>query len=360
MISIPELDFEQPSVRKGDITTVEGLIDAVINGLELLQPERRIADAEYAAKIDVFIVKLKRLKEVDTPFTIILDDPSGNSYIENPNAPSTDEAMIIVHYTRSKSQDIEVGCRAEDDDEALSERSDEEYEDDEEENQNTGSSDQMGAPRGNKKLNLKNEVLQFPTNCSSCNSPCQTNMKLVDIPFFKQVVIMATVCDACGNRDNEVKGGSGIEPKGKKMTLRLTSSLDLSRDILKSDTAAVRIPEIDLELVEGTLGGRFTTVEGLLVNIKEQLSIINPFLSGDSSQEDSRGKMKEFIKKLDKIIEGETLNVHLILDDPAGNSYMQNIHAPDIDPELSVEEYERSYDQNEQLGLNDMNTDNYS
>jgi len=122
----------------------------------------------------------------------------------------------------------------------------------------------------------------------------------------------------------------------------------------------VRIPEIDLELVEGTLGGRFTTVEGLLVSIKDQLSALNPFVLGDSSQDGSRQKMKEFVKKLDKIIEGETLNVHLILDDPAGNSYMQNIYAPDSDPEMTVEEYERSYDQNEQLGLNDMKTENYS
>ena len=57
------------------------------------------------------------------------------------------------------------------------------------------------------------------------------------------------------------------------------------------------------------------------------------------------------------MIEGETLNVHFILDDPAGNSYLQNVYAPDPDPEITVEEYERSYDQNEVLGLNDMNTE---
>ena len=34
------------------------------------------------------------------------------------------------------------------------------------------------------------------------------------------------------------------------------------------------IPEIDLELVEGTLGGRFTTVEGLLVQVKDQVMLV--------------------------------------------------------------------------------------
>jgi len=44
---------------------------------------------------------------------------------------------------------------------------------------------------------------------------------------------MATVCDACGMRDSEVKGGSGIEPLGRKITLKLTDISDLSRDVLK-------------------------------------------------------------------------------------------------------------------------------
>lgn len=47
------------------------------------------------------------------------------------------------------------------------------------------------------------------------------------------------------------------------------------------------------------------------------------------------------------------------MDDPAGNSYLQNVYAPDDDPEMTVEEYERTFDQNEALGLNDMKTENY-
>ena len=33
--------------------------------------------------------------------------------------------------------------------------------------------------------------------------------------------------------------------------------------------------------------------------------------------------------------------------------------APDEDPEMSVEHYERTLEQNELLGLNDMNTEHY-
>lgn len=54
-----------------------------------------------------------------------------------------------------------------------------------------------------------------------------------DIPHFKEVVIMATTCDHCGHKTNEVKSGGGIEPKGTKITLRVTDPSDMSRDVLK-------------------------------------------------------------------------------------------------------------------------------
>lgn len=38
---------------------------------------------------------------------------------------------------------------------------------------------------------------------------------------------------------------------------------------------------------------------------------------------------------------------------------IKNVYAPDEDPNLTIEHYVRDYDQNEMLGLNDMNTENY-
>ena len=53
------------------------------------------------------------------------------------------------------------------------------------------------------------------------------------------------------------------------------------------------------------------------------------------------------------------MKVTFIMDDPAGNNYLQNLYAPDEDPQLTIEEYERTHEQNEELGLNDMKTENY-
>ncbi len=65
---------------------------------------------------------------------------------------------------------------------------------------------------------------------------------------------MSFSCASCGYRNAEVKGGGAVPLKGCRATLRCVDEGDLLRDVLKSDTAAVTIPELDLELVHGTLG----------------------------------------------------------------------------------------------------------
>ena len=79
--------------------------------------------------------------------------------------------------------------------------------------------------------------MEFPENCTSCGFRVICKMKQVKIPFFKEITIMAVNCDNCGSRSNEVKAGGGMEPKGKKISLKIQNKEDLARDILKSDTA---------------------------------------------------------------------------------------------------------------------------
>ena len=50
----------------------------------------------------------------------------------------------------------------------------------------------------------------------------------------------------------------------------------------------------------------------------------------------------------------------LILDDPLANSYLQNLYAADPDPNMGTVVYNRSQDQNEELGLNDIKVEHYS
>lgn len=71
------------------------------------------------------------------------------------------------------------------------------------------------------------------------------------------------------------------------------------------------------------MGGRFTTVEGLIVAVKDQLSDPqHSHIFGDSVEIKTKAQFENLLTKFDDILLGK-LKVTLILDDPAGNSYIQ-------------------------------------
>jgi zinc finger protein len=166
---------------------------------------------------------------------------------------------------------------------------------------------------------------------------------------------MATTCNYCGYKSNEVKSGCGVSETGTRTVLRIANISDLNRDVIFSETCVLHIPCLDFECSHSSVGGRFTTVEGILSQMKMQLQRSNPFL-GDSVQ---LSHLALFLEKLSEIIDGKKLDVDIILDDPAGNSFIQNICAPEPDQNLTVTYYERTAEQNDQLGLTDMKTENY-
>uniref|UniRef100_A0A673YV68 Zinc finger protein ZPR1 n=1 Tax=Salmo trutta TaxID=8032 RepID=A0A673YV68_SALTR len=317
---IPELDFEiPPYTQKGCKYSLKFLLI-----WKTIFTFQKLGSPVVGLRIASLVSDLENC--------LVIDDPSGNSFVENPFAPQKDEALSFCNYTRTPQQDAQLGIKAEDE---------------EEEEKPSNDIDTM-----------RNEVLTFNTNCPECNAPASTNMKLVQIPHFKEVIIMATNCDDCGHRTNEVKSGGATEELGTKITLHLTDVSDMSRDLLKSETCSILIPELEFELGMAAVGGKFTTLEGILKDIKDLIVSKNPFTCGDSSTSDRTEKLKLFGQKIDKIMAGD-MDVHIVLDDPAGNSYLQNIYAPDPDPEMTTEKYTRTFEQNEDLGLNDMKTEGY-
>lgn len=354
-ITIPELDLTLPPTERGQLTTIEGLIRDITVDLGIDQPLRRIQAPEAYEKIQVLLNKMKAIlgdakdeddgnEEVTSrpvisavekdaplqPFTLKLDDPSGNSFLEFIGSMS-DPKWHLRTYPRTFEQNVQLGLVAADDENAAKQE----------------------APSGEIS---KEEVLVFPGKCSSCGHGLQTLMKRVDIPYFQEILIMSTNCEHCGYRDNEVKSGSAISPQGKRIFLTVEDSDDMSRDILKSETAGLEIPEIDLVLTSGTLGGRFTTVEGILNQIYEELS--EKALVGDSANPEDKLSFEKFLANLKSVINVER-TFTIILDDPLANSYIQSLYAPDPDPNMKTEFYDRTFDQNEDLGLNDIQVEGY-
>ncbi|KAL4387235.1 hypothetical protein GQ457_09G013410 [Hibiscus cannabinus] len=372
-IKIPELDFEiPPEAQRGSLSTVEGILVRAIDGLQALQEERKKADPQTAEAIDQFLLKLKACATGESPFTFILDDPAGNSFIENPFAPSPDPSLSIKFYDRTPEQQASLGYLVQPSqlNEHVAEASMGETSNDVDQirRQPHGS---VGAAAGQKAIAQSNsaeiaealfrysapqEVMTFPSTCGACAARCETRMFVTRIPYFQEVIVMASTCDACGYRNSELKPGGPIPEKGKRITLFVKNINDLSRDVIKSDTASVKVPELELELASGTLGGIVTTVEGLITKISESLERVHGFTFGDSLDESKKNKWRDFKASLNKIL-SMTEPWTLILDDALANSFIAPA-TDDIkdDHQLIFEEYERSWEQNEELGLNDIDT----
>jgi zinc finger protein len=147
---------------------------------------------------------------------------------------------------------------------------------------------------------------------------------------------------------------------GRRITVSVENKEDMSRDILKAESCAMSCPELNLSVEPGTLGGRFTTVEGILTQVRDDLksSIFDGGDGGDSMDTSSKSKWTEFFEKLSSAINGE-VKFTIILEDPLASSYVQSFTAPAPDPKIKIEDYERTEEEKESLGLNDMQTENY-
>ena len=402
-ISIPDVQLTVPAGR-GQLTTVEGLIRDTIRDLNISQPVRKVMDPPTFEKIDEILKKLRAVLNIDegeedddggvgfddedvhkahtaeekakvdhpfVPFTIILDDPSGNSFFQFKGSTS-DPHWNMRAYNRTFDQNVALGLVARPEDMPENQASGQPIVPDDHKLSSMDEFEERkkklleGSDLGARGV-VPDEVFSFPSTCSSCGHELETLMQQVNIPYFQNIIIMATNCYACGYRDNEVKSGGSVAPLGKKITLKVEDEEDLSRDLLKSDTAGLEIPEIDLVLQPGTLGGRFTTLEGLLNEIYTELST-KVFRTGDSATS-GLGQMgmdigkderhfEEFLKGL-KDCMAAARPFTLIIDDPVSNSYLQNLYAPDPDPNMVIEEYERTHEQNEELGFNDMVLEGY-
>lgn len=204
-------------------------IESILDGLREILADDDDDEEEEA----VGPVSSKKESKKDAPlrpFTVRLDDPSGNSFIEFVGSMS-DPKWNMRTYHRTREQNVELGLVAPD--EAVATANDDE--------EKTG-----GGLEGENE-----EIYIFPGSCSSCGHPSNTLVKKVNIPYFKvssdqymsarclcpihskDCLIMSTNCDRCGYRDNEVKSGAAISPQGKRITLKVEDREDLSRDILK-------------------------------------------------------------------------------------------------------------------------------
>ncbi|GBG70440.1 hypothetical protein CBR_g6568 [Chara braunii] len=405
-IYIPKLEFEiPPASHKGSLSTIERILRRAGDGLRESQDELQKIDPSVVDAIDAFLGKLDTCVQGNSAFTVILDDPAGNSFIENPRAPTKDPLMSVTHYERSKEQTRAVGFLTDDmvsgeqggafrlEAEqvcAMSNRDGTESVGGAAGAESGGVAsstaavmkyvhvgtcrphEDVGAVAANRaiahitnedmfaaifKYSAPEEVMVFPSTCGACAVPCETRMFAFIIPYFKEVIAMASTCDVCGYRISELKPGGAIPEKGRTITVRIKDEEDLKRDVIKSNIVCFQIPELELELSPRTLGGLVTTVEGFLTQISEHLKSVHGFSFRDSAQESQKQRWEDFGRRLRDLLTLAKMPSTLILDDLLANSFIAPVtDAMADDKRLAIEEFERTYEQNGELGLTEMDT----
>ena len=305
-VIISELELEiPPQTKKGQLTTIEGLLRACHDDLQMEQVVVVLLNPDLANKIDEFCLKILKYINLEASFTLRLTDPSGNSYIEalyDYYHPTIDPLLTKIERVRTSDEMTFLGL-------AVESSTDTKFKRTEEEEQVV----EVGA---------YNDQFHMQQCCPACNDENgELRTHKCNIPYFKETLIMCFVCEKCNYKNTEIKNGGAISPFGLRITITVNSIDDFSRDILKSDTAMVRIPELELELAPGTLGSFFTTIEGILSQIHNRLDTMCQldFTDGDSQvlhhgevkSTKSKRKFSHFMEQLKEMMEGEVFPIYI-------------------------------------------------
>ncbi len=160
--------------------------------------------------------------------------------------------------------------------------------------------------------------------CPACGKKTlRTVVVEKSLPHFGRAVIMTSKCSSCGYTHTDV---IELEDKGHKvLELKVDSPEKLNYVVVRSSSASLRIPELDLELHPGPFSNGFiTTVEGVLDRFEDATKKWNP------STEEERVLREKALKEIADAKEGK-IPFTVVLEDPRGVS---GIIPPDDVPSL--------------------------
>ena len=165
--------------------------------------------------------------------------------------------------------------------------------------------------------------------CMYCHEQGVTRFMQTTIPFFKQVMISAFNCDHCGFKNSEVQFAGKIEDHGVRYEVNVINLVAFNRTVVKSDYATIKVPEAGLEIPPEAQRGSIKTIEGYfratiegLQGLQEERRKYDPITAD---------KIDEYCKKLERFANMEEMPFTFIVEDPSGNSFVQNPSAPTAD-----------------------------
>ncbi|KAJ1848510.1 nucleolar zinc-finger protein, partial [Coemansia sp. RSA 486] len=203
-------------------------------------------------------------------------------------------------------------------------------------------------------LDANVSATEIESLCMRCEKNGLTKIMLTRIPHFKSIILMSFECPHCGLQNNEVQSGEALQEKGHRYEVKCTNKSDLSRQVVRNNSASVSIPEFEFTAPPAT-NSTLTTIEGLISRFIEDLSM---------DQEQRKEVVPEMYTVIETLLEKlrnalelpeedgaeKSANAFtMVVDDPSGNSYVENLCVPNADPKLSIHYYRRTREQMIQL-----------
>ncbi len=149
-------------------------------------------------------------------------------------------------------------------------------------------------------------------SCPVCGKEMRITEVPYEIPYFGKVVLFSMIC-SCGYKFSDVILPAAEKPVRYKIKVNEST---LSARVVKSSSATIRIPELEIEVFPGPRSeGYISNVEGVLLRIENAVKTAMLF----SESEEEKRKAEEILQVLEKARKGEK-EITLIIEDPSGNS----------------------------------------
>ena len=133
-------------------------------------------------------------------------------------------------------------------------------------------------------------------------------------PHFGRILLSLTLCPRCGFKQREVTLLEEHEPSIYSVVV--SSIDDLRIRIIRSDTASIKIPELNVEINPGLVAdATISNVEAILLDIRDKAEFLHSALESD----EERHNAENFLEQLKLALEGKK-SFTLLVADPRGNS----------------------------------------
>jgi len=155
-------------------------------------------------------------------------------------------------------------------------------------------------------------IWTFKIDCPRCGDKLEVSDYIYEIPLVGKVLISTGKCSSCGYKYSNARAMESHGPQ--KLTVKVDEPDDLNILVIRASSAAIRMPELGVEIKPGPAAqGYITTIEGVLNRALEVLMLLK------DDPEVNREEWQKRKNDLEEAIKGKK-KFTFIIEDPQGVS----------------------------------------